>query len=332
MLKLPVTYLLKGATLPTTRTDQPHVLMCGPYPAWDMEPLETGYALHKLWEAADREALLLACAPQVRAIATRGELGANAELIGRLPALQIISCYGVGTDAIDLAAARARGIRVTNTPDVLTGDVADIAVGLALAAMRRIPAGDAHVRSGAWAQKNMDLVTRLYGKRVGLVGFGRIGTTVAKRLSGFDVELGYFDQAARSDSTHRFFGSLTDLAEWCDLLIVTLAGGVATHGMVGADVLRALGPEGWLVNVSRGSTVHEPALLDALETHQIAGAGLDVFWNEPRIDARFMALGNVVLQPHHASGTIETRRAMGQLVRDNLAAHFAGRPLLTPVV
>jgi D-3-phosphoglycerate dehydrogenase len=318
--------------MPSTAANLPNVLMCGPYPAWDMEALEAGYALHKLWETKDREALLDACAPKVRAIATRGELGANAELIGRLPRLEIVSCYGVGTDAIDLAAARARGIRVTNTPDVLTGDVADIAVGLALSIMRRIPAADAHVRSGAWATKNMDLVTRLYGKRVGLVGFGRIGTTTARRLSGFDVELGYFDQAARSDSPHRFFASLTDLAEWCDLLIVTLAGGAATHGMVGAEVLRALGPQGWLVNVSRGSTVHEPALLEALEQRQIAGAGLDVFWNEPRIDARFMALDNVVLQPHHASGTVETRRAMGQLVRDNLAAHFAGRPLLTPVV
>lgn len=317
---------------PSAADTLPQVLMCGPYPEWDMEPLQAAYTLHKLWEASDRDALLDACAPQIRAIATRGELGANTALINRLPALEIIACYGVGTDAIDLQAARERGIRVTNTPDVLTGDVADIAVGLALAAMRRIPAGDAYVRSGAWAAKTMGLVTRLYGKRVGVVGFGRIGMTTAKRLSGFDVEIGYFDQAARSDSPHRFFASLVDLAQWCDLLIVTLAGGAATQGMVGAQVLRALGPEGWLVNVSRGSTVHEPSLLDALEGRQIAGAGLDVFWNEPRIDARFLALDNVVLQPHHASGTVETRRAMGQLVRDNLAAHFAGRPLLTPVV
>lgn len=309
----------------------PQVLMCGPYPAWDMEALAASYAIHRLWEAPDRSAFLDACAPQVRAIATRGELGASAELIGRLPALEIIACYGVGTDAIDLATARARGIRVTNTPDVLTGDVADIAVGLALAAMRRIPAADAHVRSGAWARGNMDLVTRLYGKRVGMVGFGRIGTTTARRLSGFDVELGYFDLAARAGSPQRFFPSLTELAAWSDLLIVTLAGGAATHGMVDAKVLQALGPKGWLVNVSRGSTVHEPALLEALEQRQIAGAGLDVFWNEPRIDPRFLALDNVVLQPHHASGTLETRRAMGELVRDNLAAHFAGRPLPTPV-
>ena len=317
--------------MPSPADNLPHVLMCGPYPAWDMAPMEASWSLHKLWEAPDREALLEACAPMIRAIATRGELGAKAELIGRLPALEIIACYGVGTDAIDLDAARSRGIRVTNTPDVLTGDVADIAVGLALAVMRRIPAADAYVRSGAWAAKNMDLVTRLYGKRVGLVGLGRIGSTTARRLSGFDVEIGYFDQAARADSPHRFFASLTDLADWCDLLIVTLAGGAATHGMVGAEGLRALGPQGWLVNVSRGSTVHEPALLQALEQRQIAGAGLDVFWNEPRIDPRFMALDNVVLQPHHASGTVETRRAMGQLVRDNLAAHFAGQALLTPL-
>ena len=162
--------------------------------------------------------------------------------------------------------------------------------------------------------------------------FGRIGTTLARRLSGFDVELGYFDLAARADSPHRHFDSLTALADWCEVLIVTLAGGAGTQGAVNAEVLRALGPQGWLVNVSRGSTVHEPALLDALEQRLIAGAALDVFWNEPRIDARFLALDNVVLQPHHASGTVETRRAMGQLVRDNLAAHFAGRRLLTPVV
>jgi lactate dehydrogenase-like 2-hydroxyacid dehydrogenase len=223
-------------------------------------------------------------------------------------------------------------VRVTNTPDVLTGDVADIAVGLALAAMRGIAKGDAHVRSGAWARQNMALVTRLYGKRVGIVGFGRIGQETARRLQGFDVEIGYFDVAPRADSRHAFFGNLVELAQWCDLLIVTLAGGPATHGMVNAPVLAALGPRGWLVNVSRGSTMDEPALLGALERKQIAGAALDVFWNEPRIDERFIALDNALLQPHHASGTEETRRAMGQLVRDNLAAHFAGRPLLTPVV
>ena len=310
----------------------PHVLMMGPYPPWDMGPLEAAYTIHRVWEAADRQQFTAARAPTVRAIATRGELGASANLIAALPKLEIIACYGVGTDAIDLAAARARGIRVTNTPDVLTGDVADIGVGLALALMRRIPAADAFVRSGAWAERNMELVTRLYGKRVGVVGFGRIGATLARRLSGFDVEIGYFDLEPRADSPHRFFASLTELAAWSELLVVTLAGGAATQGIVDAQVLQALGPQGYLVNVSRGTTVHEPALLDALERRVIAGAALDVFWNEPRIDPRFLALPNVLLQPHHASGTVETRQAMGQLVRDNLQAHFSGRALITPVV
>jgi lactate dehydrogenase-like 2-hydroxyacid dehydrogenase len=316
--------------LNTTPT-RPDVLMTGPYPEWDMGPLAEQYTLHRLWEAQDKQALIAERAGAIRAIATRGELGASGDLIAALPKLEIISCYGVGTDAIDLAAARARGIRVTNTPDVLTGDVADIAVGLALAMMRRIPQADAHVRSGEWARRNMDLATRLYGKRVGVVGFGRIGTTVARRLSGFDVELGYFDLAQRADSPHRYFADLVELSGWCEVLIVTLAGGAATFGMVGAKVLEALGPQGFLVNVSRGTTVDEPALIDALQRKTIAGAALDVFCNEPNIDSRFMALDNVLLQPHQASGTVETRRAMGQLVRDNLQAHFSGQPLLTPV-
>lgn len=306
--------------------------MPGPYPDWDMEPLAAAYTLHKLWEAGDRQQFIAERAASIRAIATKGELGASAELIAALPRLEIIACYGVGTDAIDLAAARSRGIRVTNTPDLLSGEVADLAVGLSLAVVRRIPAADAFVRSGAWATRNMDLMTRLHGKRVGVAGFGRIGTTIARRFSGFDVEIGYFSRTPRADSPYRFFDSLVDLAAWCDLLIVILPGDATTRGIVNAEVLRALGPQGFLVNVARGSTVDEPALLDALERQTIAGAALDVFWNEPRIDPRFMGLSNVVLQPHNGTATVETRRAMGQLMRDNLDAHFTGAPLLTPVV
>ena len=185
---------------------------------------------------------------------------------------------------------------------------------------------------GGGGGANMALASRFYGKKVGIVGFGRIGTTVAKRAAGFDVEIGYFDVAACADSPHRFFSSLTDLAAWSDVLIATVAGGAATQRLIGAEVFSALGSKGYFVNVSRGSTVDEPALLAALEARAIAGAALDVFWNEPTIDARFLTLDNVLLQPHHASGTTETRQAMGALVRDNLAAHFAGKPLITPVI
>lgn len=311
---------------------KPAVLMIGAYPAWDLEDMEARYRLLKLWEAPGRDAFVAAHAAEVRAIATRGELGASAALMQALPNLEIVACYGVGTDAIDLGHAKNAGIRVTNTPDVLTADVADMAVGLLLATARRIPQADTYVRDGSWAKANMPLVTRVCGKAVGIVGMGRIGAAVAKRLTGFDADIAYFGRNRREDLPYEFVGDLVELARRSEFLIVTLAGGESTKGIVDAEVLAALGPGGILVNVSRGSTVHEPALLAALEAGGIKGAGLDVFWDEPNIDARFKALGNVVLQPHHASGTVETRKAMGQLVRDNLAAHFAGRPLVTPVV
>jgi D-3-phosphoglycerate dehydrogenase len=296
-----------------------------------MAPMQAAYTLRRLWEAPDRQAFIAHHAPAIRAVATRGELGASAELIASLPKLELIACYGVGTDGIDLAACRARGIRVTNTPDVLDGDVADLAVGLALALLRRIPAADRFVRSGEWGAAAMPLTTRFFGQRVGIAGFGRIGGTIARRLSGFELELGYFSRNARPDSPHRHFRDLAALADWCDTLIVILPGGEATRGIVDARVLQALGPQGWLVNVSRGTTVDEEALLAALAQRTIAGAALDVFLNEPRIDPRFAGLDNVLLHPHHGSGTEQTRRAMGELVRRNLEAHFSGQSLITPV-
>ncbi len=311
--------------------ERPEILVVGPYPAWDLDPMDEAYRLHRLWEAPDRDAFLRGCT-EVRAVATRGELGADRALMEALPRLEIVACYGVGTDAIDLAAARERGIGVTNTPGVLTEDVADMAMALILATLRRVPAAEAHVRSGRWAGGNFDLVRRFHGCRLGIAGYGRIGAAVARRAAGFDVEIGFFDRVAPPGIDHRRFETLADLAAWCDVLVVALAGGPGMQGIVDRHVVAALGPQGFLVNVSRGTIVDEPALLDALERREIAGAGLDVFLGEPRIDPRFAALENVVLQPHHSSGTVETRRAMGQLVRDNLAAHFAGRPLLTPVL
>jgi D-3-phosphoglycerate dehydrogenase len=310
---------------------KPDVLMLGAYPAWDMEDLESRYVVHKLWEAADRDGMVETNRGAIRAIATRGELGASADLMKRLPRLEIVSCYGVGTDAIDLAYARANGIKVTNTPDVLTADVADMALGLMLSVARQIPQADQFVRADSWGRGNMPLVTRLSGKKVGVVGMGRVGTAVAKRLAAFDCEIAYFDTARRSDLPYAFEPDLIRLAREVEFLVVTLAGGESTKNLINGEVLNALGAEGILINVSRGSTVDEPALVLALDEKKIKGAGLDVFWNEPRIDDRFKGFDTVVLQPHHASGTIETRRAMGKLVRDNLAAHFAGAALVTPI-
>jgi len=313
-------------------SSKPEILLMGAYPEWDRVELDAHYHVHEYWSAEDKQALLDKVRDNIRAIATRGEIGASRELISALPKLEIIACYGVGTDAIDLEFARQRGIKVTNTPDVLTGDVADMALALALATARQIIQGNAYVRSGAWSQQNMHLVTRLYGKKVGIVGLGRIGRAVAKRLDGFDCQISYFDQSKMPDVSYHFYSDLVELAHASEFLIVTMAGGIATKNLINAAVLRALGADGILINVSRGSTMDEPALIEALENGVIKAAGLDVFWNEPDIDPRFAKLANVVLQPHHASGTVETRQAMGQLVRDNLAAYFAGQPLLTAVV
>lgn len=311
---------------------KPDLLVLGAYPPWDMAPLDRDFAVHRLWEAPDREALLAALAPSLRAIATKGELGADAALIDRLPRLELIACYGVGTDAIDLDRARERGVKVTNTPDVLTRDVADMALALILACLRRIPQGDRYVRDGSWRSAGgMGLVTSLTGKTVGILGLGRIGRAVAARAAAFETEIAYYSRAPATDVAYAYHPDPAALAAAADILVVTVAGGPATRNMVNAEVLEALGPQGYLVNVGRGTSVDEAALIAALERGGIAGAGLDVFWNEPAIDARLLGFDNVVVQPHHASGTVETRRAMGQLVRDNLAAHFAGRPLLTPV-
>ncbi|QRM57060.1 2-hydroxyacid dehydrogenase [Sinorhizobium sp. BG8] len=311
---------------------KPEILLAGPYPQWDMVDLEDRYVVHKLYEAADRDAFVREVGGNIRAIATRGELGASAELMQSLPKLEVVSVYGVGTDAVNLTHAREHGIRVTNTPDVLTDDVADIALGLLVATARLMPQADVFVRSGQWGKTAMPLVTRVTGKRLGIVGMGRIGKAIASRAAAFNCDIRYFSRTPQPQVPHAHEPDLTALASWAEFLIVIVPGGDATKNIINGTVLEALGPEGILVNVSRGSTVDEEALITALQHRTIKAAGLDVFYNEPKIDPRFLELDNVVLQPHHGSGTVETRKAMGQLVRDNLAAHFSGKPLPTPVV
>nr|WP_202033727.1 2-hydroxyacid dehydrogenase [Agrobacterium larrymoorei] len=313
---------------------KPEILLIGPYPEWDLVELEAQYKVLKLYEAKDQKAFLEEYGPDIRAIATRGELGASAELIGKLPKLEVISVYGVGYDAVDLQACRERGIRVTNTPDVLTNDVADLGIGMMLAQSRGIIGAEAWVRDGSWQAKGLyPLKRRVWGRRAGVLGLGRIGFEVAKRLKGFDMDIAYSDVAAKPYAEGlTFISDPVELARHADFLFVTLAASAATRHIVSSEVIEALGPEGMLINISRASNIDENALLSALESGALGSAALDVFENEPKLNPRFLELGNVLVQPHHASGTIETRKAMGKLVRDNLAAHFAGSALPTPVV
>ena len=314
--------------------NKPDVLQVGPYPAWDEEPLAAAFTVHKLFDAEDRQAFLTRHGPSIRAIATRGELGANADLIAACPKLEIISVYGVGYDAVDLAAARARNIRVTNTPDVLTNDVADLAVAMMLALSRGMIGAERWVRDGSWIAKGgYPLQQRVWGKRAGVLGLGRIGRAVAERLQGFGMEIAYSSRGPKASASNwTYIPDAVALARQSDFLFVTLAASAATRHIVNADVISALGPTGMLINVSRAANIDEAALLDALEQGKLGRAALDVFEGEPKLNPRFLALGNVLLQPHHGSGTVETRKAMGQLLRDNLMAHFSGKPLPSQVV
>jgi lactate dehydrogenase-like 2-hydroxyacid dehydrogenase len=296
-----------------------------------LSPLAAAYTVvDRLHETAPAE--LAAIAPQIRAIAASGESRVSAELIAQLPALEIISVMGVGYDGVDVAAARARGAVVTHTPDVLNDDVADLAIGLMLSAARQLPAADRHVRSGQWAANGpMPLARKMSGARLGLVGMGRIGQAIAHRAQAFGMTVAYTARNPRAGVSHRYWRNATLLAAESDFLVVITPGGAATRKLIDAEVLAALGPKGILINVARGSVVDEAALIDALEQGVIAGAGLDVFENEPQVPERLRQMPQVVLTPHIGSATSQTRQAMADLAIANLAAHFAGLALLTPV-
>ncbi|MDP1647363.1 MAG: 2-hydroxyacid dehydrogenase [Rubrivivax sp.] len=293
--------------------------------------LAAAYTVHERLHETD-PAAFAAVAPRVRGIAASGESKVSAELIAALPALEIISVMGVGYDGIDVAAARARDVQVTHTPNVLNDDVADLAIGLMLCAARQLPAADRYVRAGQWAAAGpMPLARKMSGARLGLVGMGRIGQAIAHRAAAFGMSIAYTARSARAGLPYRYLPTAAALAAESDYLVVITPGGAGTRKMIDAEVLAALGSKGILVNVARGSVVDEAALIDALERGVIAGAGLDVFENEPHVPARLCALPHVVLVPHIGSATAQTRQAMADLAAANLAAHFAGRPLLSPV-
>ena len=305
------------------------LLMVGPMYPKTLEVLDATYTTHKLWLAKDRDALLASLADRIDAAATSGTKGMDDATMAKLPKLKMISHFGVGVDSIDVDAAKRRDIMVSNTPDVLTDDVADIAIGLMIAAARRMVVGDRHVREGKWLKGPMPLAESVQGKTLGIVGMGRIGRAIARRGEAFNLEIAYQGPSRKTDVSWRYFADPVALAKESDFLVAACPGGEATRGLVSRAVLEALGPKGVVVNISRGTVIDEPAMVELLEEGKLGGAGLDVFADEPRVPEALFAMDNVVLQPHVGSATHPTREAMGQLQIDNLAAYFAGRPLVT---
>jgi lactate dehydrogenase-like 2-hydroxyacid dehydrogenase len=310
---------------------KPDLLMVGPMYRPTQTALEGAYTVHKLWEAADRDAFLASVSGKVTAVATTGARGIDDATMGKLPKVKVVSHFGVGVDSVDVDAATRHGIVVTNTPDVLTEDVADIALALMLAAIRRIPQGDRYVRSGTWLKGPMALSPSVQGKTAGIVGLGRIGKAIAKRCEAFNLKAAYTGRTKQASVPYSYYPDPLSLAKDVEILIVAAPGGEGTRGLISRAVLEALGPEGTVVNIARGSVIDEPAMIEALRSGKLGAAGLDVFDKEPQVPAELLALDNVVVQPHVGSATHPTRTAMGQLVIDNLAAFFAGKPLLTPV-
>jgi lactate dehydrogenase-like 2-hydroxyacid dehydrogenase len=270
-------------------------------------------------------------APAIQVIAAQGETRVSAELIARLPALKLVSVMGVGYDGVDVAAAKAAGVMVTHTPDVLNDEVADTAIGLMLCAARQLPAADRFVRAGEWLKGPMPLQRKMSGSRLGIVGMGRIGKAIAHRAEAFGMSIAYTARSPKPDLPYRYAPSPRELAADCDFLVVITPGGAGTRKLIDATVLEALGPKGILVNVARGSVVDEAALVSALQQGLIGGAALDVFEDEPRVPQALIDMPHVVLAPHIGSATRETRQAMCDLAVDNIAAFLAGQPLLTPV-
>jgi len=312
---------------------RPRLLQNGPLLPSLEAALDAAYDVHRLRTPAERAAFL--AAPRAHGafdgIVTSAAVGADAALIDAVPDARVIGSFGVGFDQIDQGAAVRRGLQVSYTPDVLNDCVADTAFLLLMDVARGASAADRFVRRGDWLKNRFPLTVKVSGKRLGIFGMGRIGRTIARRASGFDMEVHYHNRSPQPDSPYGYERSLTDLARWADFLVIAAAGGTGTRGLVSAEVLDALGPEGYLINISRGTVVDEPALVDALVNRRIAGAGLDVFEDEPNVPEALFALDNVVLLPHVASATHETRKAMGDLVAENLRSYFADGRLVTPV-
>ena len=311
---------------------KPEILQIGRMIPSAMTALEAAYTVHRYWEASDKAALLAEVGPRIRAIATDGHNGVPADVFAACKAIEVVSSFGVGYDGVDIAACKARGIKVTNTPDVLNDAMAEITVGLMISLARRLPQADHFVRQGGWRPgQNFGLTGELTGRMAGILGLGRIGKEIARRLQAMKMQVVYCGRSRQADQPYPFYDDLLEMARDVDWLIGVVPGSPQTTGLVSREVMAALGPEGSLVNVGRGSLVDEAAMIEMLSDGRLGGAALDVFEAEPEVPQALRELENVVLSPHQGSATHKTRTAMGDLVVRNLAAHFAGEPLLTPV-
>lgn len=306
-----------------------HVLQTFPMPASAERALAERFTVHRLFDAPDREQLLAEVGPLIRAIAG---VGVPEILMDRLPTLEIIANFGVGYDSIDVATARSRKIRVTNTPDVLSDAVAELTIGLMLSLARRLPEADRYVRSGKWPSGNFPIYREIGGYTLGIVGLGRIGKEIANRAQAMKMRVVYHGRSEQPRQPYVYYSDLVEMARDVDWLVVVTPGGAGTNKLIGRAVLEALGPNGMFVNVARGSVVDQDAMIELLESGRLGGAALDVFADEPNVPEALLQFDNVVLSPHQGSATREARNAMGALVVANLDAHFAGEPLLTQVV
>lgn len=309
---------------------KPHILLTQPVPDLIDARLCTLYSVHRLYEAADQEVFLTQVQDNIRAAVTGGAKGLSNSLMNRLPALEVIAISGIGTDAVDLVNAANRGVQVTTTPGVLTDDVADMGMGLLIMALRDLGTGERIVRDGQWGSVAQPLARKVTGIQLGIVGLGRVGHAIARRALAFDMTIHYTDLHEQPQSGYHFVADLIELAKRSDVLILAASADQGS-AIITTTVLEALGADGYLINVARGKLVDEPALIRALQDGTIAGAGLDVFADEPRVPQALRQLNNVALQPHRASATEQTRLAMGEIVLANLQACFAGTPLPTAV-
>jgi len=306
----------------------PDIIVTAPLPPFLYDPLKADYRCHDYVKAGDKPGLLAEQGAKIRGLVQGGGTVTPASLLDALPALEIISVFGVGYDGVPVDYCRRRGLKVTNTPDVLTDDVADVAVALIMMTGRGFVRLNRFVQAGEWLKRGPELTTKLGGRTVGILGLGRIGKAIAGRVSAMGMKVSYTGRKPK-DVPYRFVPDLKALAAEADFLVVACPGGAATKHVVNAEVLAALGRKGTLVNIARGSIVDEPALVAALQAGTIKGAGLDVFADEPNIPPPLLAMDNVVLLPHVGSATRETRQAMGDLCKANLDAWFAGKPLPT---